>query len=697
MLYSSEIFSNDYSILKERIITSYREGEVEKCLEQTTILAQAAYKYKFDHMVDNELENVIDEIATQHLGDVTFNANDNRVVFLDSFCWDNKGLTEQYIDALISLDYTILLIVTNDVFHNKGNTVISKLRSYAKGEFKIYRRIERLNASDSILKDIAEFSPSLVFWHPSPWDMVAMLVLRKLKGLCDRYFINITDNHFWLGVNTFDHILEFRTYGQAFSEIFRSIPESKTHVLPFYPIVRDQAGFMGVPIERTKDSVLAISGGNGYKFLGGGNVYARLVSRLLEEKKNMILIIVGAGKEGELVKSRCAASVQDRIHLEPSRPDIFQLIKHCDMYITSAPRVGGVINQMAITAEVPIVSFTYNDIKGFQIHPVSPMADISHCDIDNEDEFFEIGCRLVDDVGFRKEYVKNFASSIIPPETFVHGLERILAGERPFAERLENIELTKEELDKYEQIVVESENGVINEYQRVLGKYMNPNPVVPGKDSKVTFIRKLRFRLSLLAKNAVVLFTRSLDTSASDFDQKQPGFTREKFKSLGKEIKKIPDRYIVVNPQYIEIGEGFSSLYNLRLEAWDSYASQRFLPELSIGNNVSINTDVHIGCINKVQIGNNVLMASRIYISDHSHGDMNNVDLAIPPAKRELFSRGPVIIEDNVWIGEGVAILPDVRIGENSIIGANSVVTKSFPRNSILAGNPARLVRMINE
>lgn len=79
-----------------------------------------------------------------------------------------------------------------------------------------------------------------------------------------------------------------------------------------------------------------------------------------------------------------------------------------------------------------------------------------------------------------------------------------------------------------------------------------------------------------------------------------------------------------------------------------------------------------------------------------------NVQLLTPthpvepqPRRDKLEGAKPIVLEDNVWLGGGVIVLPGVTIGENSVVGAGAVVTKDIPANSIAVGNPARVVRSI--
>ncbi|MBU2699039.1 lipopolysaccharide O-acetyltransferase [Sporomusaceae bacterium BoRhaA] len=150
---------------------------------------------------------------------------------------------------------------------------------------------------------------------------------------------------------------------------------------------------------------------------------------------------------------------------------------------------------------------------------------------------------------------------------------------------------------------------------------------------------------------------------------------------------------------HIKIGKNFCAGTHLWLEAITNFCGTYHNPQIIFKDNVIINDYVHIAATNYVEIGNNVLIASRVYISDHNHGiyaGSNQTDPRISPSSRSLTYDKKVVIGDNVWIGDAVAILPGVTIGEGSIIGANSVVTKNIPPASIAIGNPARIIKRFN-
>jgi lipopolysaccharide O-acetyltransferase len=131
---------------------------------------------------------------------------------------------------------------------------------------------------------------------------------------------------------------------------------------------------------------------------------------------------------------------------------------------------------------------------------------------------------------------------------------------------------------------------------------------------------------------------------------------------------------------------------NLRI---DVIFGENYTPILHIGDNVQINDYVHIAVAKGVYIGDNTLIASKVFISDHNHGNYtgdNQSSPMTPPIERELFSR-EVKIGSNVWIGEFVSILPGVTIGDGSIIGSMSVVTKDIPEYSIAVGSPAKVIK----
>lgn len=157
----------------------------------------------------------------------------------------------------------------------------------------------------------------------------------------------------------------------------------------------------------------------------------------------------------------------------------------------------------------------------------------------------------------------------------------------------------------------------------------------------------------------------------------------------------IKGKVYLKGEKYISINNDVVLDRNTRIEAWDAFSGIRYNPKIVIGNHVYLNPDCHIGAINKIIIEDNVLIGAGVLITDHSHGKVIAEELKIPPRKRKLYSKGPVIIKSGVWIGEHVAILSGVTIGKNAIIGANSVVTRDVPDNAVVGGNPAKVIKQL--
>lgn len=174
------------------------------------------------------------------------------------------------------------------------------------------------------------------------------------------------------------------------------------------------------------------------------------------------------------------------------------------------------------------------------------------------------------------------------------------------------------------------------------------------------------------------------------------GMYSYRFKSFGRNSVIFPKFNSLVGEQYIEIGDDSYIGRMVTLTAWGRHDNQIFTPKIKLGNNSCIGDFSHVTCVNEISIGNNVLMGKNILITDNSHGETDMSEIEVAPNKRPIYSKGPVIIEDNVWIGEKSTILPNITIGFGSIVAANSVVTKNVPPHSIVGGNPAKIIKRMD-
>ncbi|MFT4798353.1 MAG: acetyltransferase-like isoleucine patch superfamily enzyme [Candidatus Azotimanducaceae bacterium] len=165
-------------------------------------------------------------------------------------------------------------------------------------------------------------------------------------------------------------------------------------------------------------------------------------------------------------------------------------------------------------------------------------------------------------------------------------------------------------------------------------------------------------------------------------------FIRPEFDAAGYDLRVMTPRSLDISGPNIRVGDHvhFMALPDkpVRLAVFEG------LGKINIGSYSIINPGVRITSADEINIGEGCMLATNCYLSDADWHDLNHRIYA--PGKH-----APINLADNVWIGDGALVTKGVSIGENSIVGANSVVTKDVPDNCIVAGNPARQVRELSD
>lgn len=164
------------------------------------------------------------------------------------------------------------------------------------------------------------------------------------------------------------------------------------------------------------------------------------------------------------------------------------------------------------------------------------------------------------------------------------------------------------------------------------------------------------FRLGLLGKGSLVRWPRTLQG--------------RKFIRIGKETKVLSNSFML---------------------AVSKYGEQRYRPSIQIGDNVYIGRHVYLVACDEIQIGDGCVLSEHVYITDLNHG---YDPMGGPILKQAIESKGQVKIGPNCFLGYRTAVVPGVTLGEWCIVGANSVVTRSFPAYSMIAGAPAKIIKV---
>ena len=284
------------------------------------------------------------------------------------------------------------------------------------------------------------------FLYSLPFDIPAVCAFTKAEGTTRRFLINLTDNAFWAGLNSFDYCIEFRDYGAGISFYDRRIPSGKLKVLPFYPFTDEGIEFQGYPFSFDEHSQkLVFSGGALYKTFSEDNAYYKLVDFILATDPETVFWYAGSGDRSGF--DPLLRKYAGRIFITPERKDLLQVLKRCCFYLSTYPVSGGLMFQYAAKAAKIPVTFRHDMCnEGFLIG-----QEELGIEFDSIEETEAEISRCLSDTEYREQKEKKLTGALVTEEQFTEQLGKLLrSGENDYSVTIkrQETEIFREEYAK---------------------------------------------------------------------------------------------------------------------------------------------------------------------------------------------------------------------------------------------------------
>jgi len=465
--YTPDIFSEKVIHRLEKIINkSFQNKYYEKALAGLNAMAGIKYSYSHEYkndFIEKMLYSISQKIVSEKPDVKKFSASDT-VIFYDGFGVDKRGLAYIYLKALTELDYNIIYI-TPEKDEQKQPKIISMLK---KNKSVIYHIPNKSNYIKTIryLKQIFNlYNLKAAFFYTTPNDVCGGAAFYDLKGICNRYQINLTDHTFWIGVNSIDYCIEFRKYGASISKHYRGIDCSRLLELPYYPCIDNFDEYSGFPFE-TKNKKIIFSGGSLYKTMDKNKTFYKIIEHIAEVHKDVIFIYAGRG-DSRYIEELCK-KYPEKVYFIEERGDLYQVLKHSYMYLNTYPISGALMLQYAAKAECIPVTLKRSwddDVEGILLNE----ENLNLTFTEFEDVCNEID-KLITDTSYFMNKKKNLKNSVITEEEFKNRLNNIICN--PLSSYDENIETKDTYLfrESYKEFLTENDivNNVINRKNKSL-------------------------------------------------------------------------------------------------------------------------------------------------------------------------------------------------------------------------------------
>ena len=407
-----------YHNIKKKAQRYIDKGNINKALLYTHLAAYTNYEFWLSYS-DEEIEGLAKR-AGKSIRTRDYNNEDmvrGRCVMLDSMARYRGGLTVQYINAIVSAGWELLYITEQEMaaphhkellnyIQTKDNVIILEVPSKKKG-------VGRLQfVYDSILN----FGAERLYFHGTTSDAFFTAICYSLPPYIKKYFIDVADHGFRMGMQACDYTFEFRDLGCSIINQFLHFPKDRILMLPFYPVL-DNLEYKGLP-PQCKGKIIILSGGIYWKIVDQEDTYFKLCKKLLQNNTNAIIVFPGSGAPSYVKNKIKEYGLNDRFLLLGWRNDISELFRNADIFLNTYPHGGGTMSQYAAHNKIPILS--YHDPNKSPTYVENFVCQLRQTEISSigEKAFLEEGERLINSKKYRIEKAERVYSCILNKELF---------------------------------------------------------------------------------------------------------------------------------------------------------------------------------------------------------------------------------------------------------------------------------------
>lgn len=400
--------------LYERLVNTAQhlliKGNINKALK--CVKSAADFQYHLNSRYsDDRLNDIIKKISfSLHKPDDYYSPNQDVVFFYDSFCLDNRGLTQQYLDALVDCRKYKIFYVLEHPINKKGKDTIN----YCKENNIIVKTLPGtswLDRQQALYELIQAYKPCAALFHLTPDTVIPFLSFYTFPGIT-KYQLNLTDHAFWLGgPDFFDYSYEFRPYGVAVSKQKRGYELRQLILNPYYPWNSGEP-FKGFP-DAVGNKTVIFSGGSLYKIEGDSGKYYDMVKTILSENPDTVFLYAGGGNLTKLRSFIADNNLQKRMFLLGDRSDINAVFENCDIYLNTYPLGGGLMVQYAAINGKPILMYKCKDLED-----VICTKNKGTVSIGTLPELYTEAHKLITDVEYRKKRGEFFRNLIADQDDF---------------------------------------------------------------------------------------------------------------------------------------------------------------------------------------------------------------------------------------------------------------------------------------